>query len=596
MASSLRDIPGANRRTSTFRRRRSGLGARPGRAGSPILIDPRASLYDRRPTRGLGGGGSRRGGPRRDRGPRISPVDLLLALAVVLVVGFLGWKLWSTTRVDVDVTGIEDDGAVTFEASGTLDVNIAVQPTGRLENAKLVLDGTDLADAVDTTKKGALRWKADKPLTAGKHQLVLTVPRPILPASHFTWDFVVDGAPPVIRVGKTLLDPIGMDDPVTVKGTIDDKAATLTANGDEVEVDEETGRFRVDYERAPAGPIRLVATDKAGQTTIQEVFVPIKRPTTRGVHMSAISWSTPELRDPVLDLIDRGVINTVELDIKDEDGVVGYDSNVPMAKEIGAVHQYYDLATAVKALKERGVYVIGRVVAFRDPVLAHAAWDRGDKDWVLQDSNGQPHGAYGGFTNFMNEGVRKYNIDLALEAVDLGVDEILWDYVRRPEGDLTQMRIPGLAANDSVEANVAAFLREAHAPLRAAGALQGASLFGIAADRPQTIGQSVPLIARAVDYIAPMTYPSLWVSGEYRVLDPVHQPYEIVTRALEDFQKKAKGTGVTFVPWIQDYSYKATYGDAEVKAQIDAAAGLGITSWNLWSPRVRYHAGDLERR
>jgi hypothetical protein len=157
------------------------------------------------------------------------------------------------------------------------------------------------------------------------------------------------------------------------------------------------------------------------------------------------------------------------------------------------------------------------------------------------------------------------------------------------------MRIPGMAANDSVEANVASFLHEAHAPLRAAGALAGASLFGIAADRPQTIGQSVPLIARAVDYIAPMPYPSLWVSGEYRVADPVHQPYEIVTRALEDFQKKAKGTGVTFVPWIQDYSLYATYDDDEVRAQIDAARGLGIDSWLLWSPRVRYHSGDLDK-
>jgi hypothetical protein len=195
----------------------------------------------------------------------------------------------------------------------------------------------------------------------------------------------------------------------------------------------------------------------------------------------------------------------------------------------------------------------------------------------------------------MSEGVRKYNIDLALEAVDLGVDEILWDYVRRPEGDLAQMRIPGLKINDSVEANVASFLREAHAPLRAAGALQGASLFGIASIRPETIGQSVPLIARAVDYIAPMPYPSLWVSGEYHVGDPVHQPYDIVTRALEDFQKKAKGTGVSFVPWIQDFSIGATYDDDEVRAQIDAVRGLGIDSWTLWSPRVKYHAGDLDK-
>jgi hypothetical protein len=212
---------------------------------------------------------------------------------------------------------------------------------------------------------------------------------------------------------------------------------------------------------------------------------------------------------------------------------------------------------------------------------------------VLQQPNGQPVGAYGGFTNFMSEGVRKYNLDLALEAIDLGVDEILWDYVRRPEGDLTQIVIPGLPPGQTVEESVASFLVGTHKAIRAAGALQGASLFGIAADRPQTVGQSVPMIARAVDYIAPMVYPSLWVKGEYRVADPPRMPYEIVTRSLDDFQKKSKGTGVTLVPWLQDFSLDATYGPEQVRDQVLAAQGLNIESFLLWSPRVRYHADLL---
>ena len=585
MASSLRDIPGANRRTSTFRRRRPAPGAR---LGPPILIDPRASLYDRgRATRGLGGGSRR---PMRDRRRRLAPIDLALALSVVAIVLFLGWKLWSSTRIDVEIVGIEDQGAVTFERSGALDVTIAVDPAGRLEGATLALDGESIDDVVEDTETG-FRWKTEKPLGTGMHQLVLTVPRPILPASKFVWDFLVDGSPPKLEVPKTLLDPIKIDDPVLVQGKVDTDA-TLTANGDEVEV-EEDGSFRVDYERAPAGPIRLVATDKAGQATIKEIFVPMARPVTRGVHMSAISWATPELREPVLDLIDRGVINTVELDIKDEGGEVGWDTSVPLAKEIGAVRDYFDLGDAVRALKARDVYVIGRVVAFRDPILAVGAWERGNRDWVLRTPDGQPHGSYGGFTNFMSPEVRKYNLDLALEAVDLGVDEILWDYVRRPEGDLAQIVVPGLPQGQTIEESVASFLVGTHKPIRAAGALQGASLFGIAADRPAAVGQSVPMIARAVDYIAPMVYPSLWVKGEYRVADPPRMPFEIVTRSLDDFQKKSKGTGITLVPWLQDFSLDATYGPEQVRDQVLAAQGLGIDSFLLWSPRVRYHADLL---
>jgi hypothetical protein len=585
MASSLRDIPGANRRTSTFRRRRSAPGAR---LGPPILIDPRASLYDRgRAARGMGGGSRR---PMRDRRRRVAPVDLALALSVVAIVGFLGWKLWSTTRVDVELAGIEHDGAITFERSGSLDVAIVVNPSGRIQSSTLALDGEPLDDAIEEID-GGFRWVTEKPLSTGLHRLVLTVPRPILPASTFVWEFMVDGSPPKLEVPKTLLDPIEIDDPVLLTGNVDTDS-TLTANGDEVEVGDD-GSFEVDYDRPPAGPIRLVATDKAGQTTIKEIFVPIARPVTRGVHMSAISWSTPELHDEVIDLIDRGVINTVELDIKDEGGEVGWDTSVALAKEIGAVREYFDLGEAVRDLKERGVYVIGRVVAFRDPILATEAWKAGKRDWVLQTPTGEPHGSYGGFTNFMSDDVRAYNLDLALEAVDLGVDEILWDYVRRPEGSLSEMVVPGLPAGQSIEESVASFLAGTHKPIRAAGALQGASLFGIAADRPQAVGQSVPLIARAVDYIAPMVYPSLWVRGEYRVADPPRMPYEIVTRSLDDFQKKAKGTGITLVPWLQDFSLDATYGPEQVRDQVLAAQGLGIESFLLWSPRVRYHADLL---
>jgi len=541
-----------------------------------------------------GGRRPRRGGGRRYRGTRrrIAPVDLALGLAVAAIVVFLGWQLWSATRVDVDIVGVEHEGAITFAASSGLQVAIDVEPTGRLSNATLTLDGESLeriAERVDT----GFRWRTDKALTAGVHRLVLTVPRPILPPARFVWEFLVDAVPPRIQVPATVLDPIGIDDPVAISGVVDTDA-TLTANGDEVAVDDD-GRFTVEYERAPAGPIRLAAVDRAGQTTIQEVYVPMRRPVTRGVHMSAISWSTPELRDAVLDLADRGIINTIEIDIKDEGGEVGWDTKVSLAHDIGAVRRYFDLASAVEEMKERGLYVIGRVVAFRDPILAEGAWARGDHDWVLQGADGQPHPAYDrGFTNFMNSGVRKYNIDLALEAVDLGVDEILWDYVRRPEGSVAEMRIPGLAANESIEANVASFLSDAHGRIREAGALQGASVFGIASLRPEAIGQSVPLIAKAVDYIAPMVYPSLWVKGEYRVADPPRMPYEIVLRSLEDFQRKSAGTGVPIVPWLQDFNYIIDYGHEQVRDQVAAAKALGIESWLLWSPRVRYHAGLLE--
>ena len=103
--------------------------------------------------------------------------------------------------------------------------------------------------------------------------------------------------------------------------------------------------------------------------------------------------------------------------------------------------------------------------------------------------------------------MRRYNIDVAVAAAALGVDDILYDYVRRPGGPLESMTFPGLQGTP--EASLVAFLTETRAALGSRTFL-GASVFGIAVTRPEEIAQDVPAMAREVDYIAPMVYPSHW--------------------------------------------------------------------------------------
>jgi hypothetical protein len=81
----------------------------------------------------------------------------------------------------------------------------------------------------------------------------------------------------------------------------------------------------------------------------------------------------------------------------------------------------------------------------------------------------------------------------------------------------------------------------------------------------------------------------------YRVANPIKQPGEIVAASLADFQRITKGTGVRLLPWLQDFTlYGVPYNDAEVRAQIDSAAALGVKGFLLWNPRVRYTAGALD--
>jgi hypothetical protein len=546
-----------------------------------VLFDPREGLGGRRSRWPFGGGG---------RGTRRSPIDIALVVGGVVILLVVLRGAWSATRVDVEVTGLERDDAVTFAEASELDVRIRIGPDKRVAMAKLQLDGRPLTKA--ERLDDGFRWKTNGPLTAGEHRLELEVPRPVLPPSRFVWTLLVDPEPPTITA-PTKLAEHRLDEPVRIEGQVDIDAE-LTANGRPVDLDDK-GRFTLSYPHPPAGPILLVAEDRAGYVVKREIFVPVERPVTRGVHMTAISWSEPELRRPIFDLIEQGKINTVELDLKDESGEVGYDSRVPLARRIGAVKGYYDLRSAVKVLHAKGVRVIGRVVVYRDPILARKAWERGDRDWVTQKPDGSPQGSYGGFTNMASPEVRRYNLDIAREAADLGVDEILWDYIRRPEGELSEMVFPGMpSTDDAVQRAVVDLLARSHSLLRAKGVYQGASLFGVAAARPTTVGQNVPDIARHVDYIAPMVYPSLWVAWEYRVADPPRMPFAIVVRSLEDFQAKSKGTTVRLVPWLQDFSLDGVaYGDLEVAEQIRAADEIGIRDWILWSPRVVYHAGRI---
>jgi hypothetical protein len=334
-------------------------------------------------------------------------------------------------------------------------------------------------------------------------------------------------------------------------------------------------------------------TDRFGNASaswIPVAVVPRKpRAQLRAVHVTAHAWANPALRRGIFALIDAGKIDAVELDLKDESGEIGFEAPIPLARQIGAMRDVYDLSEAIRVLHARGIMVVGRIVAFRDPIHAQAAWRRGWKDQVVQTPGGGQYAGYGGFTNFASPAVRKYNIDIARAAAEAGIDDILYDYVRRPDGPMSTMRFPGLRSTP--ERSVAGFLAEARQALKPYGTFLGASVFGVAATRPTEVAQNIPAMARNVDYIAPMLYPSHWGRGEYDVPHPNAQPYAIVRRSLADFKKQVRGTGARVVPWLQEFSLGITYGPAEVNAQIRAARDAGIHEWLLWDPDVTY-SGD----
>jgi len=325
------------------------------------------------------------------------------------------------------------------------------------------------------------------------------------------------------------------------------------------------------------------------------VSVAVRHPLMRGVHLTGYGWNADVLRKPVLALARAHKINTVELDIKEEDGFVNFDTSVALAHQMHAVRVLYDPHKVVAQLHAMGVRVVGRIVCFRDPKMARWAWSHGHRDWVVQAPNGGPYNSakYGGaaFTNWANHDVQAYNIALATEAAKDGFDDVMYDYVRRPDGPLGTMRFPG--ATTTAPIGVANFVRDSSAPVRDNGAYLGLAVFGVSATRPKEVGQDIGAMAKYVDYVAPMVYPSHWGPGEYGVANPNAQPYPIVNRSLKDFLKKVTGTSAQVMPWLQDFSLGVAYHVPQVKAQIKAAADDGIGSFLLWNAGCTYQGDAL---
>ena len=120
------------------------------------------------------------------------------------------------------------------------------------------------------------------------------------------------------------------------------------------------------------------------------------------------------------------------------------------------------------------------------------------------------------------------------------------------------------------------------------GARVSAAIFGLTATREMGIGQRPRRLARHVDAIYPMVYPSHYGAGEYNLNDPNAVPGITVARSLRDFRRALRGLDTEIVPWLQDFSLGRDYTLEDVRAQILAARDANARGFLLWNPSGVY--------
>jgi len=335
--------------------------------------------------------------------------------------------------------------------------------------------------------------------------------------------------------------------------------------------------------RRPSSAVVVPAAVSAGHRSL-----PVE---IRGVHVSMGLASLPGKLDEYLALAKDG-LTAIELDVKDENGQIAFPARMPsLATKVGATRDFYSPRAVAREVHARGLYLVGRVVVFEDPVLAHGrpalAVHRPDGS-VWEDGAGLA------WTNPYERTVWKYDVDVAAAAAKAGFDEILFDYVRFPsDGDVGSTSYANPAKLGKRDA-VPSFLRYARERLRPLGVSLSAAVFGLSASRDLGIGQLPRRMAPYLDSVYPMTYPSLFGPGELGLSDPSATPGATVSRALARFRATLHGRGTLLVPWVQDFTFSRPYGTDQVRAQIEAARLAGAKGFMLWNAEGVYSDGTLD--
>lgn len=329
----------------------------------------------------------------------------------------------------------------------------------------------------------------------------------------------------------------------------------------------------------------------------------------RGIYISGARAGISSYMDELISLTEETEVNAMVIDIKNDTGEITYKTDLPLAVEIGAGTGYIkDMKELVKKLKEKNIYLIARIVAFKDPLLAKKREDLSLKKKngrVFKDKNGDS------WVNPYKKQVWNYLVDIGKEAAALGFDEVQFDYIRfSTDSGMKDVNYGEEAKGKSKMKVITEFTKYACDNLKPLGVKVSADVYGTIIRSKvdaRIVGQDYAAMAGYLDYICPMIYPSHYAEGSYGIDYPDKKPYDTILAALKESKEvlnKNKnadsGNLATVRPWLQDFtatwvSHHIKYGKAEIKAQIQAVKDAGYKEWILWNSSNHYTKAALKQ-
>ena len=320
----------------------------------------------------------------------------------------------------------------------------------------------------------------------------------------------------------------------------------------------------------------------------------------KGVYLPAHRARTAAGLQRYFDLLEQNKLDTLVIDMKDDFGFVRYDSQDEEIQAVGAVRPFIELEDFTAKAKERNVYLVARIVVFKDKQLyryrknVYAVKDKNGKPWQgykTVDETTEPIEEY--WVDPYNENVWKYNTAIAQELIRRGFDEIQFDYIRFPtDGEnLYAARYPAQEHGMDKESAIMSFLAYAREKIRAPISIDIYGANGWYRTGART-GQEVEVLADYVDVICPMFYPSHFRQSFLAQQPAEERPYRIYQQG--SYRNKIIAHNKVIIrPWTQAFyipvSYdKKYYNEDYVQRQIIGIKDSIDEGYAYWNNSGRY--------
>ena len=267
-------------------------------------------------------------------------------------------------------------------------------------------------------------------------------------------------------------------------------------------------------------------------------------------------------------------LNSLVIDMKDDYGLMRFDAQNPLLTQKGVVSKYaLDLDKFVKTFKEDNIYLIARIVVFKDRNLSnynggqYAVWDKKfKKPWqgisgteTLEDGTTQTRYYDEAWVDPFCPEVWEYNVAIAKELIARGFDEIQFDYIRFPTDgqNLYNASYRWQTHGMDKEGALRSFLSYARENIDAPIGIDIYGANGWYRSGTRT-GQDVETLAQYVDVICPMFYPSHFEHKFMNYYPNEERPYRIYYYGTYRNTVIARDR-VVVRPWVQAFFLNVPY-------------------------------------